>query len=229
MSKITKDLIAVALLVIAYVFQCIWLFKMRKRVKIKAFLIPIICLLLIIASHYSANLFAVIEKGDISGWHGSSIFGAMFLCPIIVVLCSLIFRWNLDDACDELGLCLILSYLSFRASCFIYGCCLGTIIPGTDGHLWPFRELDIIFYATFLVIFTPKVIHKETHGTCYPTFMVTYGIFRFFIDWTKASWDVICNISWLRWASLWSVLLVIVGSFWIIAKKKRNAHVITIS
>lgn len=82
------------------------------------------------------------------------------------------------DLCTN---CMLFTLMCARINCIIAGCCKGTFVFHTC-YRWPTRELEIVFYVVLILVFSYKLKISETNGIIYPIYMISYGIFRFIVE-----------------------------------------------
>ena len=163
--------------------------------------------------------------------------------PIYFLLGAKITKRPSRTVCDVLTPCFAAMMLLGRFSCIIGGCCFGKVIPWfTKAKLrWPTRELEILFYAVFLLLFIPRIwkyykgdaakpalqtsSKTETRtlidklagekpfipGTVYPIFMMAYGVFRFFVEFLREKYTT----KVFHLSHLWALISLAAGAlFW---------------
>ena len=191
------------LLSLASVFTALWLMQFRERLKIKWPAVLVLTLLHVGYGVLCVRLFAAME-GTVGGM---SLFGAVFFMPLAYFLGAKATKRSMAEVFDIFGIAMIATLLFARCNCLASGCCLGRLITSASTLRWPTRELEIIYYIAFLICFIPKVTHQKTQGSLYPVYMLTYGVFRFIIEFFRVS-----NTNQLFHLShLWAALAAIVG------------------
>ena len=162
-----------------------------------------------VVSTLAALLFALLEavlSGRGVSFGAVSVYGVYLLAPFILLLLFRILRIPLSDGFDLFALYAPVSLIMMRVNCLFSGCCTGTVIPGTPLR-WPVREAEIVFYLIVLIIFIRSEKHLKKAGRYFPLLLVSYGLFRFIIEWFRESEAA----SRLHPAHLWSVISVIAG------------------
>ena len=148
-----------------------------------------------------------------------SLYGGVFFMPVFYFLGAKIFKRDVKMVFDVFSFPLIFTLLCSRVNCLFAGCCLGTFIPGTEVR-WPTREAEMVFYVVLLIILDRKVAKKQFDGTVYPIYMLSYGIFRFIIEWFRESEHIfgVIHIS-----HIWSLLSAAIGlAFLLYLRKDRK-------
>ena len=196
-----------------------WLSFFKKELRIKWYFALIIAILHTLIGVVCVKLFAVIEGLIGPGETGSlSLYGGIFFMPLFYYLGAKIFRRNTKTVFDIFSFPLIFTLFLSRFNCLIQGCCQGLIIPGTDIR-YPTREAELLFYVVMLHILGTKIFKKRFDGRVYPIYMVSYGIFRFIVEFFRESQHTfgIFHIS-----HFWSVIAVIVGVTYLIFLSKKD-------
>ena len=71
----------------------------------------------------------------------------------------------------------------------------------------PTRALELLFYLIFIIITADKIYKNKTSGYVYPIYMLSYGVFRFIIEFMRES-DA---NSALHIGHIWSIISISVG------------------
>lgn len=151
---------------------------------------------------------------------GMSLFGAIFFLPFFYWAGSKITHRECALIFDDLCLCVMIALMCVRFNCIASGCCMGRIIPGTETQ-WPTRQVEIAFWAVMLIWFLYKKKHGYITGTLYPLMMMTYGIFRFLIEFLRNESPVIGNF---HFGHIWAAVSFIVGSTIYFVLVERSSH-----
>lgn len=196
------------LLAIGVVFSIVWVLNFQKELRIKWYAAIIVCILIAAVGVVSAKLFALIE-GWIAGEEpGSmSIYGAIFLTPLACVLGTLIFHRPIKTTLDILTVPIIILAGLARVNCFFHDCCLGLEIPGTNMR-YPTRELELVFDVVLIIILIRITAKKRFKGTNYPIYLLSYGIFRFIIQWFREPGFMVGP---LGLSHIWSIVSILIG------------------
>ncbi len=211
------------ILIMATVGCTIWIGLNRKQLRINwiaAFICAAICMG---AGVLFVKVFAFAESGfNDEKLDKMSLFGGVFLMPALLAAGAKLAKRNMGDVFDIFGICMPWTMFCMRVNCLFAGCCIGRPIHGLDMR-WPTREAEMLFYAVFLAIFAPKVYKKECNGKLYPLYMLSYGVFRFIIEFFRdSSAGGILHIAHV-WAALCA--LIGLGLYWEIKsrlKKKQS-------
>lgn len=126
--------------------------------------------------------------------------------PIIYFLYSVIRKIPISTSFDVFTISLISTLFFARINCLISGCCQGILIGNTNFRV-PTRELELLFYLIFIIITADKIYKNKTSGYVYPIYMLSYGIFRFIIEFMREA----NSHSVLHIGHIWSIISILVG------------------
>lgn len=209
----------VLLLAAAAVFTFDWLLINKKRLKMKWFAALILAILHVICGVGCVKLFALAEAGFNAEKAGNmSLFGSIFFLPLPYFIGAKLFKRSTADVFDSFTVPMVFTLMCARVNCFFGGCCLGRLI-GKTGSRWPTREAELVFYAVFLAVIIPMVFNGRRRGMAFPLFMVSYGVFRFAVEFFResAAYPGIFHLS-----HLWALLSVVIGAVaYILLRRKR--------
>ena len=191
------------LLSLAGVFTIIWLLKLRKHLKAKAWVVLLISVLHVVYGVFCVRIFAAIEGHP----EAMSLYGAVFFMPIGYFIGAKIFKRPLSDVFDIFSICMIATLLLARINCLFAGCCKGRLISEGSALCWPTREIEIVYYIAFMAYFIPKVVKGKTHGEVYPLYLLSYGSLRFILEFFRES----SYGKTIDWSHLWSLISIAAG------------------
>lgn len=207
------------LLALGVLISIVWVLNFKKELQIKWYAAVIICILIAAVGVVSAKLFALFEAWIAGEEPGSmSIYGAIFMTPLVCLLGTLIFRRPIKTTMDILTLPIVILAGLARVNCLIQGCCLGLEIPGTN-MLYPTRELELVFDVVLIITLFRITAKKRFKGTNYPIYLLSYGIFRFIIQWFREPGFMVGP---LTLSHIWSILSILIGLCFIILLKKTE-------
>ena len=192
------------ILILSTVLSWLWLMDFEQRLSIRgrtALLLAIGHTLLGVAC---VKAFAFLE--GVPG--GMSLYGAVFFLPLVYFLGA---RWSKRPAAevfDVFTICTVLTLLLARVNCLHNGCCLGAFISGSSGMRWPTREAEIVFYIALIVWLGGKILKNKAHGTAYPIYMFSYGIFRFICEFFRENESIGGQF---HLSHVWSICAIAVG------------------
>lgn len=186
----------------------LWLWVFRQRLDVRVYAIFPIALVHTVAGVLCVSLFAGLESFRLTISEGMSLYGAIFLLPILYWTSGQFFRRDLRYVFDIMTLCMVSTLILARINCIVSGCCQGLLLPGSNVLRWPTREAEMLFHIILLVLFVRRLRRQEQPGTIYPLYMISYGVFRFIIEWFRAGDALFLG---LHPAHFWSLLSVIIG------------------
>lgn len=207
------------MLAIAAIINTDWLIHVRKRLDMSWYAAPIFAILFEIFCLLSVKIFAVAEYGfDFSKFGYMSLFGGLFLVPVALCIGAKLFKRSIAEVCDIFAICAVVTVLCARINCLFAGCCLGTFIPGMELR-WPTREVEVIFYAAFLLVFIPRVFKKKTYGEVYPFYMLSYGVLRFILEFLRVTDR---TESLFHLSHVWALISTGIGLAFVLYLRKKN-------
>ena len=199
----------------------IWLWKVRNRLGMTFFSVLLTAVLHTLYGVLTVKVFALVEDGTFQ-WAGKmSLFGGVFLMPVFYFIMAKITKKCVGEVFDIFTVCLVSTLFFARFNCLISGCCFGRMIPGMEPIRWPTRELELIYYLVFLVLVIPKIWKKESKGTAYPLYMISYGVFRFITECFRDNGtNQVFHI-----AHIWAVISFVIGmSVYIETRNIKNTN-----
>lgn len=211
----------ILLLTGATIVSFIWLLFNRKRINASWWEVLILALLHTIIGVGCVIFFAFIESGfDINTFGSLSLFGGVFLMPVFYLLYAKIKKISFGDVFDVFVISLITTLMFARINCIITGCCLGKNINYTEAR-YPTRELEIGFYVVLTVVFIIFTFKKILTGKLYLIYLISYGTFRFIIEFLRES----KSESVFHVAHVWSLLSIGIGIGLLVYLSKRKKDV----
>ena len=209
------------LLAVATVFGYLWLSQYKEKLRINEWMALVLSVAHTIVGVLCVKLFAFLESG--SGG-GMSLYGAVFFLPVIYFAGAKWTKRKVSDVFDIFAICTICTLLCARFNCIMAGCCLGSVIPGTETLRWPTRELEILFYIILFLSLRNKVCKKKYGGLIYPIYMIAYGSFRFVVEFFRESEH---DYGWFHISHIWSLVAIAAGAgiyYWL-SKKPIGGNV----
>ena len=204
-----QDKIPLLLLLAAgTVFTFVWLILLRKRLNLRWYAATLLAIAHTLYGVFTVKAFAFLETGfDKASLGNMSLFGGVFLMPLAYWFGAKISKRPVREVFDIFTPCMIFTVMCARINCIISGCCVGLPIPGLGGVRFPTREAELIFYVVLLAVICPRIVKGVTDGKVYPVYMMSYGIFRFIIEFFRqAQTDNLFHM-----AHMWATLSLIVG------------------
>lgn len=157
---------------------------------------------------------------------GFVFYGGLFGAMLSNILFCKIKKYNLNDIMDFTIPMFVLFHIFGRIGCFLSGCCYGfkfvkpLIISNICLNYFPIQLVEVLFE---IIIFL--IIKKMTNGLPLKIYLLTYAIFRFFVEFFRgdAARGIWLGVSTSQWISIF----IIVGYLYFIIKKntiKSNLH-----
>ena len=224
------------LLLAGTVFTCVWTMLNRDKLRFKWYVAAPLALLHTVVGVACVILFAKLENiGRDTGSDGAamSLFGAIFFLPLFYFLLAKISKRKTADVFDTFTVSMVFTLLCARVNCLFAGCCQGKCIHGVTGPQWPTRQIELAFYAVILTFLILWILKKKNFGQLYPLYMVSYGIFRFVIEFFRMSLDDQISYqtngkysnSIFHLSHVWAILSVCIGlSIYYEVKKKHSKN-----
>ena len=204
-----KEHALLLLLIFATGVSCVWLLLERNRLKMPWYAVFPIAVLHTLIGVFSVKAFAFLETGfDPDGLGNMSLFGGIFFMPVAYWAGAKLTKRNLADVFDVFTICMIFTVMCARITCIISGCCLGVHIWGLTGVRWPTREMEVIFYLVLLVVLGRKIWAGKTHGEIYPLYMISYGAFRFIVEFLR---ETSSSFGIFHLAHIWALITLGLG------------------
>lgn len=165
--------------------------KQRRRYGYSAAKSLVIPVLFLLVAFIGGKLMYVIEnfntvKETGLQLNGMSLFGAIFLFPIVTFAVCKLSKLNFAemlDYCTPFGIILL---ACTRTGCFINGCC-GAFTIWKDGNpiILPVPLMEVMLDLIILEICRHIENKKFKSGLVYPIFMILYGICRFGLEFLR--------------------------------------------
>lgn len=211
---ITKHWILLLLLLLGTAFTFVWTMLNRDKLRWRWYASAPLALLHTIVGVVCVVAFAKLEtlgSGVSSEGVTFSLFGAIFFLPLFYFLLAKISGRKTADVFDVFTVSMAFTLLCARINCIFAGCCLGACITGTDGPRWPTREIEIGFYVIVLTILILRILKQKNHGEIFPLYMVSYGAFRFMIEFFREPGPGTLHLGVFHISHIWAILSVLLG------------------
>lgn len=223
---IKSHYVLMILLLIATIFNFAWLYLNKKELKMNnIFLIILFALAHTILGIIFVLLFAYLESGFNKDAIGNiSLFGGAIFMPLVYSLYALTKKIKISKAFDIFTVSLISTLFCARINCLVSGCCKGIYLFNSDFR-FPYRELELVYYLIFIILFAKDIYKGKSSGLIYPIFMASYGAFRFVFEFLRESDS--SNVFHI--AHIWSLISIVTGISLIIYVKyfrgKQNEQI----
>ena len=205
------------LLGLATLYNVFWISQYKDQLRIKGWMAAALAVTHMLFAVLLAKILAFMEGAP----GGMSLYGGHFGLPILFCTVAWLSKRNIADVCDIFTIPSIVTVMCARINCVFSGCCLGTIIPGTDGMRWPTRELELVLYVVLYILLRNKIGKTKYKGKLYPIYMITYGTFRFVIEWFRETDNM---VGFAHLSHMWSIIAIVVGclAIYLINQKRTN-------
>ena len=223
MIQLISNHFLVFILIVAAVFTFFWLGRNRARLKMGWPAAILVTVLHVLFGVFCVKAFAFLESGASSdGFSQMSIFGATFFMPVGYFVGARLTKRKPADVFDIFTICMLFTLACSRVNCLVSGCCGGIPFFGTS-WCWPTREIEIVYYLGFILVFAPRILKKNTRGEVYPVYMLSYGALRFLLEFVRVS----TSSSLFHLTHLWAAISVLLGlAIWLEqgARQRRNLN-----
>ncbi len=211
------------LLAAGAIFTFVWLCILRKRLRLKWYAALLLSVLHTVAGVLCVKTFAFMETGfDPESIGNMSLFGGIFFMPLAYWTGAKLTKRNTAEVFDVFTICMVFTVMCARINCIFAGCCFGINIFGLGEFRWPTRELEIVFYILLLIVLGRKVLTGQSRGEIYPLYMISYGVFRFIIEWVR----FYSGTSMIHPAHIWALISLCLGlSIYAEMQSKRKRKV----
>lgn len=197
------------ILAVSTMFSYFWLFQNKKKLNINDGMSFLLAVLHTLIGLFCVKVFAFLEAGADAEAAGSmSLYGAVFFLPVVYFAAAKLTKRNMADIFDIFTVCVVFTLMCARVNCLLGGCCLGKPFFGSESLRWPTRELEIVFYLILLAWLGRKVGKADSKGKIYPLYMMSYGIFRFIVEWFRETEH---PVGYLHISHIWSLVALIIG------------------
>ena len=190
------------------VFTAVWLVLLRKRLDMPWYAAIPLAILSTVYGVLTAKVFAFLESGfNTDSFGNMRLFGVVFFMPLAYWLGAKLSKRSYREVFDVFTPCIIFTVMCARINCIVSGCCIGLPIPGMNGVRFPTREAEILFYIILLICICPRVLKGKYRGQAYPIYMISYGAFRFVVEFFRSA----DTSSVFHSAHIWALIALIIG------------------
>ena len=205
-SSFINEHFLLLILVIGAVGSLVWIDIHRDRLGLGHVGALILSIMHTVYGVFCVRFFAFLENGG-GSFEAMSLYGAVFFMPVLYFVLSLLLKREKREVFDLLTPCMVFTLMCSRLNCLHAGCCQGLYIPGLSIR-WPTREIEILYYALFLLRMCPMIHACETKGEVYPLYVMTYSALRFVIEWIR----VYDGENVMHPAHAWSLIALLISS-----------------
>jgi len=184
----------------------------RHRYRLSIIQSVIYTLLLLITGVTGAKLLYFFECG-MQSFSGMSFFGAVYLVLLAMPLVGLIFKIKPMESLDACAPCVAVIVGFQRFGCYCAGCC-GGIPLGSSGMLWPTQLMEGFCDMAILGFLLIAEVKGFAKNKGYPLFLISYGIFRFILEFVRDTSKDWLGLSHGQWFSIIGIslgLLMLLG------------------
>ena len=201
-------MILILLLSAGAVFTAVWLVLLRKRLDMPWYAAIPLAILSTVYGVLTAKVFAFLESGfNTDSFGNMRLFGVVFFMPLAYWLGAKLSKRSYREVFDVFTPCMIFTVMCARINCIVSGCCIGLPIPGMNGVRFPTREAEILFYIILLICLCSRVLKGKYRGQAYPIYMISYGAFRFVVEFFRSA----DTSSVFHRAHIWALITLIIG------------------
>lgn len=138
---------------------------------------------------------------------------------------------RLNDIISLIPCCILVAHGFGRVGCFFAGCCYGKVTDSIFGVKFPRLPYPVLptqlYEAAFLFLMfgiCSYLLLKKDFRYNLPLYFISYGIFRFFIEFLRDD-DRGSFIGSLSPSQFWAIIMVIIGiALWIVSAKRNRSE-----
>lgn len=210
----------------AGVFLC--LLRRRSRFELRIWQCLAFTLLAVVIAFVGAKLLYNLENWG-NGWSslfyvgGLSLFGSVFLIPVLIPLAGKLLGLRPGQALDICGPCAAVMLGFVRAGCHFSGCCGGWWFRlGARSYRWPTQVMESIGAFAILGLLLQLEEEGKHQGKLYPLFMMLYGGLRFAVEFFRDTDKPWLGLGHGQWFGLTAILIGILWMKNIEVKQNEN-------
>ena len=217
----STSLLIVVILNLVVLFY--WFLKFQKQLNLRWKEALTIAVLQIVVGLVSMRLMAIIEVGgNMKEAANMRIFGGIFALLVMYLLWAKRTERDPKLVMDVAAICTISGAIGGRLNCLISGCCDGIPVFFYPEMRWPLREVELVYYAIFVLTYARRIIRRKTHGQVYPIYLMSYGILRFFSEFVREEFTG--QLGNFHLAHIWSLISVAIGAVMYYKVQKNVQH-----
>ncbi len=213
----------ITFILIGTVLMAVLMMIQRRLYRLRVWQALLFTVLLTAVGVAGVRLLAILEgwrnllAGNLPG--GMSLFGAIFLIPILMPFVGFMFRLRAGQTLDLCAPCVAGMFGVMRINCWITGCCGGRVVHymGRD-FVPPVQLIDggwNFYLMIVLMIFNMK---RQKEGIAYAMLMTGYSVMRFIIEFyrdTEKTWFHMSH------GQVFSLFCIVIGLIFIIRSGYR--------
>lgn len=213
-------LIGLAVGMIAMFVVAFW---RKSKYEISIWKLPIIVIALVISGIAGVKAMYFIENGT---WEGLSLYGSIFLIPVVMPLVARILRIPYGRLMDFSAIEILAMLCVMKIMCIINECCGGIPIKINEigeGLYFPSQLVETFVMLGIIKILWSVEADLRFHNKLYPWLLVLYGGSRFVLNTFRI---VKPPFVWVLPAGhFWSVIAVLVGVILLtLLNRRRSQH-----
>lgn len=215
------------MLCVGIIAMCIITIMRRKTYQMPIWKAIVFSLALTVVGVLGCKLLYIAENFDIVReqgltFGGFSFYGAVFLIPLCFLALGKLFGlrpWQAVDCCAP-GVAIMISLM--RIGCFLDKCCGAYPIEMFGQQVvLPVQLFEAAFDFVLLMVLWYLEDSKKAQGLLFPIFMVSYGVFRFAIEFMRDTPKDWLSLSHGQW---FSMIAVAIGIVLIVVKSQRTVQ-----
>ncbi|MBE6638177.1 MAG: hypothetical protein E7616_01795 [Ruminococcaceae bacterium] len=205
------------LIFIAIIF---WLLRFENKLKINIPEASLVSLLHVVIGWTCMRFLAIVEAGfDLEKAANIRLYGAIFALPFLYYAWAKKTNRSIPLVMDISAICVICGAIGGRFNCLTKGCCDGIPFFFNEAYRWPLRQIELAFYAIFIIYYFRKIGTAKTYGQVYPIYLISYGLLRFICEFVRKEYTT--QIGIFHIAQIWSLIAIAVGVVWLYEVNKK--------
>ena len=149
---------------------------------------------------------------------GQSFFGILFFVPIAAFILGRFWGLNALESVDIGAPAIVLYMMFLRIGCMLNGCCGGIFIGSFQ---IPTQLIEALGNAVIFLQLSKAEGSDQYKGKIYPLLMISYGVFRFFLEFLRQTYTYLLGFSS---GQVYSIISIIIGSIWLFYRRKNKLH-----
>ena len=121
-----------------------------------------------------------------------------------------------------------LAHACGRIGCFFAGCChgretdawYGVYMPAVGARVIPTQLIEAVFLAALCAFLIFRALREKKDG--FPVYLVTYGFFRFFLEFLRGDYRGASPVSFLTPSQFTALILTAAGMLLLLLPKKKG-------
>lgn len=207
-------------LIAGMVLMCIPISLQMKRHNVALWKSIPVSVTLILTGIYGSSFWFYLENGHPGG---RSLYGVLFLVPLVIYPVAKLFRIPYGYALDYLAPSGCLTLAAVKVQCLVLKCCEGMVLYIDNNGRYVRFPSQLVEMAAFLVV--SAILFwmsgmREFERKIFPWALVLYGGTRFFLNLLRE--ETAPFLLGLTAGCFWSVCAVSIGIVWLISAKRKK-------